>query len=295
TLPMPQVEGVEVAHRFASVEGVRLHYAEAGEGEPLVLLHGWPQHWWCWRHVIGPLAQTHRVLAPDLRGWGWSDAPPGDYAKRTFADDVIALLDHEGLERVRIIGHDWGAYAAFLLAQGHPERVERLVALDIAPPWSRRLAAPRPRHLALPLLASYQVLLATPIVGPAALTRTDALVRAVIRGGSGPDATWSSEEIDVYARVLREPARARASAACYRTFLTRELPAALAAGRGAGELAVPSLLLMGEASPLQRVLAPQAEPNLWVEVVVRAGHFLAEEAPHDVLRHARAWFDGTSP
>src|SRR4051794_2455046 len=109
---MPEVAGV--THRDVDVGGVRLHVAEAGEGPPLLLLHGWPQHWWCWRYVIGELATTHRVIAPDLRGFGWSDAPPGDYAKATFAADVLALMDAEGLDRVRVIGHDWGGYTAFL-------------------------------------------------------------------------------------------------------------------------------------------------------------------------------------
>src|SRR3954451_6876530 len=120
----PEVRGV--THRRVDVGGVRLHVAEAGEGPPLLLLHGWPQHWWCWRALFARLAEDHRVIAPDLRGWGWSDAPPGDYAKRTFAADVLALMDHEGIDRANVIGHDWGGYTGFLLALEHPERVERL-------------------------------------------------------------------------------------------------------------------------------------------------------------------------
>jgi pimeloyl-ACP methyl ester carboxylesterase len=269
-----------VTHRDVDAGGVRLHVAEAGEGPPLLLLHGWPQHWWCWRRLIPRLSERHRVIAPDLRGWGWSEAPPGDYAKATFAADVLALLDAEGIDRVPIVSHDWGAYTSFLLALDHPERVERLVALDIAPPWPER---PRPRHALLPLFISYQVLLATPGVGVTALTRNGRFVRALIRGGSGRAMRWSDEELDAYAQVLREPARARASAACYRTFLTREFPAAARRGDRSAELAVPTLLIMGGESPLHRALDPQAGPNLRVEAVPGAGHFLPEEAPEEVL------------
>jgi pimeloyl-ACP methyl ester carboxylesterase len=92
TAAPPPLPGVE--HRYVDVRGLRLHVAQAGAGPPLVLLHGWPQHWYCWRHLIGPLAQRYTVLAVDLRGWGWSDAPPDSYAKRTFAADVLPLLDH---------------------------------------------------------------------------------------------------------------------------------------------------------------------------------------------------------
>jgi pimeloyl-ACP methyl ester carboxylesterase len=274
-----------VTHRDVSVRGVRLHVAQAGSGPALLLLHGWPQHWWSWRHLIGPLAEHYSVIVPDLRGWGWSDAPPGDYAKATFADDILALLDHEGLERVRILAHDWGAYAAFLLALEHPERIARMVALDIVPPWPSR---PHPSQLALPLFLSYQFLLASPL-GVALLTRRPGWVQALIRLGSGPDMHWSPQELSAYADVLREPARARASSACYRTFLTREI------GRGghrASQLTVPTLLIMGGASSLYRIMRPPPSAHMQVRVLPRAGHFLAEESPAQVLALATPFLAG---
>jgi pimeloyl-ACP methyl ester carboxylesterase len=285
---LPVLRGGLVQHREVSVNGVLLHVAEAGSGPPLVLLHGWPQHWWCWRELIPRLAEKHRVLAPDLRGWGWSEAPLGDYAKTTFAADILALLEEEKLERVKLIGHDWGGFAGFLLALAHPERVERMVALDIPPPWTPR---PRLRHLALPLLLSYQLLLAIPGLGPAAMTESNTFVRSIIRGGSRLR-HWTREELDVYANVLRDPARARASSACYRTFLSRELPGGLSARYQPRDLEVPTLLVMGAASPIKRVLDPQPAANLQLETIEGAGHFLPEEAPHQVLALATSFLDG---
>jgi pimeloyl-ACP methyl ester carboxylesterase len=280
---LPELPGV--THRFVELDGLRVHVAEAGDGPPLLLLHGWPQHWWCWRHLIPPLAERYRVLAPDLRGFGWSDAPAGDYAKRTFVADLLALLDLEGLDRVKLVGHDWGGYTAFLLALAHPQRVERLLALDIAPPWRGPL---RPRQLALPLLGSYQALLATPIVGQRVLRGSPHFVRALIRAGSGPTMRWTEQELDIYAEVLRDPPRARASSACYRTFLTRELAGHVA--HKPSQLSVPSLLLMGSRSAIQLALDPAPQTNLRVQRIPGAGHFLPEEAPTELLALAEEWF-----
>ncbi|HEY0517531.1 MAG TPA: alpha/beta hydrolase [Solirubrobacteraceae bacterium] len=281
---LPELPGV--THRRVQLRELRMHVAEAGEGPPLVLLHGWPQHWWSHRHLIPQLATRYRVLAPDLRGLGWSDAPPGDYAKSTFADDVLELLDHEGIEQAFVIGHDWGGYAAFLLALEHPQRVRRMIALDIPPPWPGR---PRPRQVALPLLVSYQVLLATPL-GRRMLMSGPGLVRAIIRLATGPLYQWNEQDLELYAQRLREPARAQASSAIYRTFLTRELPASLRRGDRSAELSVPTLLLMGQNSGIDRILTPQSSGMLEVRRVAGAGHFLAEEAPAEVLAAAAEWF-----
>jgi pimeloyl-ACP methyl ester carboxylesterase len=118
---LPELGGVE--HRFVDLPNLRMHVAEAGEGDPVVLLHGWPQNWWAWRRLIPPLAERFRVVCPDLRGFGWSDAPTGGYEKETLADDILQLLDALELRRVRMIGHDVGGFVGFLTCLRAPERV----------------------------------------------------------------------------------------------------------------------------------------------------------------------------
>ena len=109
-LPLPQIEGIE--HRFVELQGIRLHIAEAGQGESLLLLHGWPQHWYMWRHLIPQLAAHYRVLCPDLRGFGWSAAPKSGYEKEQLATDISALLETLGLERVRLISYPFSSFQA---------------------------------------------------------------------------------------------------------------------------------------------------------------------------------------
>src|SRR5438105_355309 len=86
-VPMPQVEGVE--HHWIQVNDLRMHYAEAGQGEPVVLLYGWPQHWWAWRELIGPLAERYRVICPDWRGMGWTQGTPDGYTWHGMALDLV--------------------------------------------------------------------------------------------------------------------------------------------------------------------------------------------------------------
>lgn len=285
--PMPHVDGVE--HRDVVARGVRFHVAEAGAGPPIVLVHGWPQHWYAWRHLIPDLARDHRVICPDLRGFGWSDAPAGDYEKQTLAEDLVALVDALGHERVRLVGHDWGGFASFLACIEHPERFERLLALDIIHPWFK---PPRPTPGAI-ARASYQALLATPIMGERLLRNTP-LVKTIITKGSHPDARWEEAELEAFAGSLRDPAHARASSALYRTFLRREL-GAMAKGRYDGRrLTVPTLLLTGDADPVVAIDRirdlPDHADDARVEVVEGSGHFLPEERPEAVLAALRSHF-----
>jgi pimeloyl-ACP methyl ester carboxylesterase len=142
------------------------------------------------------------------------------------------------------------------------------------------------------LVGAYQAVLATPRLGAWILTSNVQFVRSVIRAASGSRANWSDDEFNIYADVIREPTRARASSACYRTFLTRELPKSVRRGDRSSELRVPSLLAMGGASPLGRVLDPQPGPTLRVETIPGAGHFLPEEAPEAVMELAAPFLAG---
>jgi pimeloyl-ACP methyl ester carboxylesterase len=278
----PHVAGVE--HRFLHAGGLRMHLAQAGEGRPIVMLHGWPQHWYLWRRVIPLLAPHARVLCPDLRGFGWTDAPGRGYDRETMAQDVLALLDELALDRVDLVGHDWGGWIGFLLALRRPERIGRFVALSIMPPWPSGGL----RGLLEAWRIAYQIPLALPQVGRRMVEHS--LARLVLRTASD---AFSEGEIEAFTERLKGE-RARASELLYRTFLLREaLP--VFAGRYAGlPLEVPTLLLVGERDaviPTRAVREQAARADaLELELVPETGHFIVDEKPELVADRTLAFF-----
>ena len=110
------MSAVSLEHHSADVNDVRLHYVRAGEGDPVVLLHGWPETWYQWRKVIPPLAERYTVIAPDMRGLGDSSKPRTGYDKATVASDVYALVQQLGFESIFLVGHDWGGPVAYAYA-----------------------------------------------------------------------------------------------------------------------------------------------------------------------------------
>jgi pimeloyl-ACP methyl ester carboxylesterase len=278
-LAMPELDGVE--HSFHDLPtGVRIHLAAAGpqDAPPVLAVHGWPQYWWSWREVIGELAGEFRLLCPDLRGFGWSGPPDDDdFRKQRLADDQIALLDALGLDRVRLVGHDWGGLAALLAALTAPARFSSLLALSIAHPWVPPAVALRHGWL-----MAYQLPLAAPFVGERVI-RDGRYVRGMLHNGRRDGRRWAREEEDAYLDVLNEPAAAHASSKLYRDFLTRELPTLRSfAGR---RFEIPARLVIGSREPF-RPFAAGFHGD--VHVVDGAGHFLPEEAPQAVAEQIRA-------
>lgn len=121
-------------NRYATVNGVRLHYVIGGRGTPLVLLPGHPETWWAYRKIMPELARQHTVIVLDIRGMGSSDAPAGGYDKKTMAEDVHQLVRQLGYKKVNIAGHDIGAMVAFSFAANHPEATSKLALLDVPHP-----------------------------------------------------------------------------------------------------------------------------------------------------------------
>lgn len=284
-LPMPELPGV--THRDVTVSGVRLHVAEAGAGPPILLQHGWPQHWWVWRRLIGELAVDHRVICPDLRGFGWSDAPPGRYDKESLATDLLGVLDELGLallgsgERVRLVGHDWGGFVGFLACLRAPERFQSFLALSIVHPWfGTGGGIPDPRAF---LRLWYQFVVGSPW-GPALLRNESAMRRVFTRAGEG---VFDDQTVALYVAALAQPASARASQSLYRTFVTAETLPILRGRYNAERLTVPTRLVVGDDDPVIRAPTLRGFENhaddMTLTWVPDSGHWLPEQRVGRVL------------
>jgi len=277
---LPHVDGVE--HLDVVVRGLRLHVAAAGpaNGPPVVLQHGWPEHWYEWRNLIGPLADAgHRVLAPDFRGFGWSAHPAdGDFRKETLVDDLVDLCAELGHRRISFVGHDWGCWVGWLLCLRRPDLVERAVLLGVRAPFP---VAVSPKALARLVNLSYQVPISAPLPHAVKAPLLERMRPFVVRQGMPPDA------FDAYWEPLRQPEQVRATTLLYRQFLTRELPS-LAGGRYRdARVTVPVRFLIGGDSPLHYE-GLEHEPAAQVddyagEAVPGVGHFIPEAAP-ELLR-----------
>jgi pimeloyl-ACP methyl ester carboxylesterase len=303
----PEVPDADIRHSYVNAGGLRVHVAEAGpkKGEPLLMLHGWPQHWYLWRYQIPELGEHYRLIMPDLRGLGWTDAPGNGYEKEKMADDIVRLLDAMELKRVRLMAHDWGGWLGFIICLKHPQRIERFLALNIPHPFGK----PGVRQSISFWRFWYMVVLATPLVGTA-LMRRKWFVKALLKRSVKRNEAEHERDREIFAEAIAEPARAKASAQIYRTFLLHDLPQ-VATGywreqryrkpdtpadlaptgkplktetlllHGVQDFAITVRMLMG--------FTPYAE-DMRVELVDQAGHFVAEDRPDVVNQRAIEFF-----
>lgn len=209
-----------IRHGYATVHGVRLHYAETGSGELVLLLHGFPEFWYSWRHQLDALGKHFHVVAPDMRGYNLSDKPSRveDYRVDEIAKDVVGLIDHFGAAKAVLVGHDWGATIAWVVAQRFSERVLKLAVMQVPPAavWRANMS------LRQVLCSWYMLLFQLPGIPEWMINRKNmaaierAFTKSVIRKGS-----FSAAEIENYKEALRQPGAITSALNYYRANISR--------------------------------------------------------------------------
>jgi pimeloyl-ACP methyl ester carboxylesterase len=281
----------DVSHHFADLGEVLMHYVLAGQGPAVVLLHGWPQTWWEWRHVIPRLAETYTVIAPDMRGLGDSSRPLAGYDKQTVANDIWLLVSERlGHSSFFLVGHDWGGPVAFALAAAHPQAVRRLVILDVVIPGTGGDFSEGGRRW-------HHQFHITPDL-PEALTQGRERVYLswfYKTFAYRPDAI-GPEDLEEYLRTYSEPGAMRAGFAYYRA-LAKDAADNQAFLTG-GKLPMPVLAIGGAVSyphARGRGSAPEqslrrAATDVRGEVIADCGHFIPEEAPDQLAQGLLRFF-----
>ncbi len=266
--------------RYIDTGELRLHAVIGGEGPPLLLVHGWPETWYAWRLLMPTLARDFEVVAVDQRGIGLSDKPAGGYDTGTQAGDLIALMDALGHERFAVVGHDTGFAISYALAADHPDRVERAALAEI--PGSPGTVTAPPLFLPGPLNDRLWHL---------GFNRIDKLNEQLVAGREGIFYRWEfdaaakrlpDDVINYYVRMLSNPDSLRGSFGWYRALDTT---IAQDEQRKTDRLTMPVLAIGGEASFGEHVAeAVQVVADDVQSVVIPGtGHFVAEEAPDEML------------
>jgi pimeloyl-ACP methyl ester carboxylesterase len=272
-----------IRHERIDADGLQLHVARAGDGPPVILLHGFPENWTSWRHQIAPLvAAGYSVMAPDLRGYGGSDRPSGRkaYHLRHLVADVAALVRASGYPRAHVAGHDWGGIIAWTFAGVHPELIDKLVVLN-APHLDIYLEkVRRPPQM---FRSWYVLLFRLPWIAEWWLWRQDYwAVRYLFRYLPARRGAFSEVMIDGYVKALAAPGALTAALNYYRALFLRD---AIVMGRRA-RVSAETLVIWGVRDPalglellqgLQRV-APRACSYR----IPDAGHWVQNEAPEEV-------------
>jgi pimeloyl-ACP methyl ester carboxylesterase len=280
------IDNVTFSHHMASVNGIQLHYVIGGHGHPIVLLHGWPQTWYEWRHVMPALAKNHTVIVPDLRGLGDSSKPLTGYDSKTTAEDIHQLVSQLGFKQIFLVGHDVGAQTAYSYAAAHPNNVSKLVIMDFTFPGYM----PPPGSTGRWWVSFHQ----TPDI-PEALVqgKEKEYLSWFYKGLAYNPSAITQADIDEFVSHYSAPGGMRAGFEYYRAFPqdakdNKELAAT-------AKLTMPVLVLSGDIYPalggdlpgsstLNSIQALALSTNVHGIIVPLSGHWIPEEQPQFVIK-----------
>lgn len=288
----PEIAGVE--HSYVQLHDGRLHIATMGAGAPVLLLHGFGQTWWEFRDLIPAIAKAgYRAIAPDLRGEGWSELPINPMTRLQRFHDVVSLLDQLGLKSVAMVSHDLGAITAFQLALELPERFSSQIMVAVPPPQMRFSVDLIPGMKNL----WHQEALAVPYLGRKLMASG-----TMFRHFFSPKFLTKALDDEVlaqYEKTMKLPQFPRAAELLCRQVVLPELARIIAGSYRSARFAMPSQFIFGAkdsgfpAAVLRKVFEDSSliGPDVQLEVIQDAGHFVIDEQPQAVSRTVLAFLD----
>ena len=274
-------------HDFITTNGVRLHYVTQGSGPLMLLLHGFPEFWYSWRHQIPEFAKDYKVVAIDLRGYNDSDKPADStaYSMPEFINDVQGVITGLGYERCVLVGHDWGGAIAWSFAYAHPEMVERLIVLNIPHPAKFAEGLRTPQQL---LRSGYIFFFQLPFLPELLIQLNDyqALEQA-FKGMAKNKNAFTAADIEAYKNAFAKPGALTAAINYYRNVL--QLGSSLQSSWSV--LEVPTLMIWGEDDiPLGKELTYGTEQyvrDFQIKYIPNCSHCVQQEQPQLVNQYMR--------
>ena len=264
-----------LVHKAKKVKGQKWHWVEAGSGDPVILLHGIPESWKCWKHQIPKLSTQFKVYALDLKGYGQSDKSDGDYSMNNVASEIISLLDSLKIDKFRIAGHDWGVAIADNIIDQIPDRVERYIRCCLS------LHNYDPRNS-----LHHQWNSENPDAASRLMNKSEAYVKVWFESSCKPELIPDQKEINEIVKEFSYPGIGNAVPRYFRD-IPKNKPVDLS------KFTMPILYIHGEHDPRQPIEycfgMEKHLPGLEAILVLDSGHFITRERPIDTT-NAMMWF-----
>ncbi|MBD2439235.1 alpha/beta fold hydrolase [Nostoc sp. FACHB-110] len=273
-------------HKYITTNGVKLHYVTQGTGPLMLMLHGFPEFWYSWRHQIPEFAQHFQVVALDLRGYNDSDKPTAQsaYVMDEFVKDIEGVIKGLGHEKCVLVGHDWGGAIAWFFAYAHPEMIEKLIILNLPHPAKFSQGLFTPQQL---LRSSYIFLFQLPVIPEFILQSFDyQIIAHTFQGTAFNKNTFTDSDLEAYKKAAAKPGALTAMLNYYRNSLPQFLT-----NKNWEILPVHTLMIWGENdTALGKELTYGTDAyvsNLQIQYIPNCGHWVQQEEPQLVNQYMR--------
>lgn len=277
-------------HEYITSNGIKLHYVTQGEGTLMLMLHGFPEFWYSWRHQIPEFAKDYKVVALDLRGYNESDKPQQQlaYVMSEFVKDVEGVIRGLGYDRCVLVGHDWGGIIAWNFAYAYPEMLERLIVMNIPHPAKFAEGLRTPQQL---LRSSYAFFFQLPVLPELLIQSLDyRVIESALKGMATNKSTFTQADIEAYKDAVSRRGALTAMLNYYRNAFTNVISTDWSV------LLVPTLMIWGEEdTALGKELTYGTEKyvrDFQIRYIPNCSHWVQQEQPALVNQYMREFLAG---